>query len=75
MCTASADVLTYNWVQDEPEPVPDFNINRKCRDFETLLQWQHDNMLPDPREKWDEISMPRDFVPLPPDTPAQKEEE
>lgn len=75
MCSASADVITYNWVDGKPKPVPDFNINHKCRDFEKLLQWQNEHKLPDPKSKWEDITMPVDFVPLAPDMSGLDEEE
>ena len=28
------------------EPYPDFSINRQCRDFESVLQWQEENSIP-----------------------------
>ena len=75
MCTASTDVVTYNWVEGKPKPVPDFNINKKCRDFEGLLEWQNEHKLMDPREKWDDIEMPMGFEPLPTDMSGVLEEE
>ena len=75
MCSASADIVTYNWVEGKAKPVPDFNINRQCRDFESLLRWQNENKLPDPKAKWDDIHMPGGFVPMQPDYSGVDEEE
>lgn len=39
MCHADADLVTYNWVDSQSSPFPDFSINRKCRDFRTLFEF------------------------------------
>ncbi|MCJ1312252.1 hypothetical protein MMC25_005926 [Agyrium rufum] len=36
MCHADAGIHTYNWMDTQPQPFPDFSVNRKCRDFEQL---------------------------------------
>lgn len=46
MCDASVDVMTHNWMETQRNPFPDMSINRKCRDFDTVLQWHHANMVP-----------------------------
>jgi hypothetical protein len=38
--------ITDFWVDVGDEPFPDFSINRQCRDFETVLQWQEENSIP-----------------------------
>lgn len=45
MCHADADVLTYNWMDTQSHPFPDFNINRKCRDFGALLAWHQERKV------------------------------
>lgn len=35
-CHADADIVTYNWLETQQNPFPDFNINRKCRNFHAL---------------------------------------
>ncbi|WPH00613.1 Hypothetical protein R9X50_00344300 [Acrodontium crateriforme] len=32
-CNSAMDVITYNWWELATDPVPDFRINMKCRDF------------------------------------------
>lgn len=43
MCDASVDLVTYNWVETQKHPFPDMSINRQCRSFDTLLQWQEEH--------------------------------
>ena len=45
LCHADADVLTYNWVDTQPYPFPDFSINRKCRDMEKLREWRDERAV------------------------------
>ncbi|CAD6583833.1 MAG: hypothetical protein ASARMPREDX12_001465 [Alectoria sarmentosa] len=45
VCHADADVLTYNWVDTQPYPFPDFSINRKCRDMEELREWRDERIV------------------------------
>ncbi|KUL85238.1 hypothetical protein ZTR_08949 [Talaromyces verruculosus] len=75
MCSASVDVITYNWVEGKPKPVPDFNINHKYRDFKTLLKWQNNHKPQSPKARWDEIAMLAMFIPVPLDTTGLDEEE
>ena len=43
MCTASVDMITYNWVDGQRLPFPDFNINKKCRDYDAIMGWHKDH--------------------------------
>ncbi|XWW93907.1 hypothetical protein V2A60_001846 [Cordyceps javanica] len=40
MCQPSMELLTFNWVEGHKGPFPDFDITRKCWDYEQLLEWQ-----------------------------------
>ncbi|KAJ5266887.1 hypothetical protein N7478_009695 [Penicillium angulare] len=57
-CNANTEVLTLNWVEDRQPPWPDFSVNRKCRNFNALKDWQHENAV-DP-EKFDAMPVPSD---------------
>jgi hypothetical protein len=46
-CNANADIITHVWKEGQAGPYPDFNIQRKCNDFEGLRQWQEEKMVPD----------------------------
>ena len=39
-CNANLDLITYNWMEIQSDPVPDFNVNMVCRDWEGLTAWQ-----------------------------------
>ncbi|PYH42456.1 oxidase ustYa family protein [Aspergillus saccharolyticus JOP 1030-1] len=56
-CNANTEVLTLDWVEDRGNPWPDFSINRKCRDFDALLHWQHDNAVD--VDKYDAMPVPK----------------
>lgn len=43
MCSASTDYIVLDWVEGQRSPFPDFNINRKCRDYEAMLSYQKIN--------------------------------
>ena len=46
-CTASVDIITQKWVDQQYHPFPDFNIYHQCRDFEAILDWQIKNRVTD----------------------------
>lgn len=46
MCQGSLDVLTFNWMETQDWPFPDFFVNRQCRDFDAIVKWQDENALP-----------------------------
>lgn len=45
MCNADVGIITHNWVHNEAylapktRPFPDFNVVKKCRDFDALSRW------------------------------------
>lgn len=43
MCTADLGVITYNWIGDGYLPFQDFGLQKRCRDFEAILDWQRAN--------------------------------
>ncbi|KAI6804059.1 hypothetical protein KC363_g6449 [Hortaea werneckii] len=62
MCSATADIITQPWVEGQLHPFPDFNVNKKCRDFETLLSWHEATMVRD-MDRFKTIRMPDGHVP------------
>ena len=40
MCSANVDVYTHFWTNTNDNTFSDFNINRQCRDFDAILNWQ-----------------------------------
>ena len=39
MCHGDISIVTFDWVEHELNPFPNFNIERECRNWESLLQW------------------------------------
>lgn len=64
-CHADLDAITYRWRSGQDKPFPDFGTNKKCRDFEAILEWQERVQMPDRDGKWDRIVKPADAVQLP----------
>ncbi|KAG8670808.1 hypothetical protein FPOAC2_04111 [Fusarium poae] len=46
MCSGNLDIITFNWVETQTNPFPDFAVNHQCRDFETIYEWQDKNSVP-----------------------------
>ncbi|KAH8150987.1 uncharacterized protein LAJ45_05170 [Morchella importuna] len=61
MCTASTDIVTQAWVEGQTHPFPDFSINRKCRDFNAILEWQDKNVVD--LDKFKALRKPEGHVP------------
>ena len=47
MCSASVDVIVHEWRDVQRHPFPDFNINKKCRNFDAVLAWQEQHAVAD----------------------------
>lgn len=62
MCSATADIVTNPWVEGQLHPFPDFAVNKKCRDFESLVEWQEANRITD-IAKYTDLRMPEGHVP------------
>ncbi|KAL2260169.1 hypothetical protein VTK26DRAFT_5928 [Humicola hyalothermophila] len=62
MCHATADLITTVWVDGQLNPFPDFNINRKCRNFSDLLEWHEATAVKD-MERYKAMRRPADVVP------------
>lgn len=45
MCTGDVGLMTYNWVDDNPIPYPDFDTRHRCRNFTKLLEWGQSTMV------------------------------
>lgn len=45
MCSASLDVYTHVWTDALNTPFPDFNMTKKCRNFDALLDYQERNAV------------------------------
>ena len=67
MCHADLDIITHNWVHynitDQPnrpyaEPFADFNVIKKCKDFDAILNWTEKHAVHDLAKRWKELEMP-----------------
>ena len=63
MCNANVDLITFNWMETQERPFPDFNIKHQCRDFETVRRWQENNAIE--MEKWIAMKKPEDAISIP----------
>jgi hypothetical protein len=45
-CAANTDPFIHYWVDVGDEPYPDFSINRQCKNFDAILDWQEKNSIP-----------------------------
>ncbi len=64
MCQPSMELLTFGWVEKHDTPFPDFDITRKCWDFEQLLEWQDEHRVQSINsEMWKALRAPKG-VPL-----------
>ena len=61
MCNANLDVITLDWVEGQKHPFPDFSINRKCVNFEALVDWQEENKVD--RREFMAMEMPEGQIP------------
>ncbi|CAF9941456.1 MAG: hypothetical protein HETSPECPRED_003233 [Heterodermia speciosa] len=39
MCDADMTLITYNWISNHYQPHPNFNVQHKCRNFESAKEW------------------------------------
>ena len=46
MCNANTEMITMTWMEEQENPWPDFNIQKKCIDFEALKAWRDENAEP-----------------------------
>jgi Mycotoxin biosynthesis protein UstYa len=45
MCNADVGVVTYNWINGFTVPYPDFNMYKKCRKVDKIIDWVARNTL------------------------------
>lgn len=43
-CAGNMDVVTFNWMETQEFPFFDFGINRVCRDWDRILEWQTNSL-------------------------------
>lgn len=45
-CSASVDMIMFNWVEGWDQPFPDFATKKVCRDFDALLEYVNSVSIP-----------------------------
>ncbi|KAH8671580.1 hypothetical protein BX600DRAFT_510245 [Xylariales sp. PMI_506] len=66
MCQPSLEIIVFEWIEKHEKPFPDFDITRKCWDFEQLLEWQDaKRALSVNSATWNALRIPDDVVPGP----------
>lgn len=58
VCHANVEMITSTWTEGQDWPFPDFAINKKCRNFEQLQEYQAQNRVP--QELLDLLATPDD---------------
>ena len=61
MCDADVGVIPFNWVVNRTRAFPNFSTLHRCRNFDDVLKWAKDSLVPQPQE---EYKMPPDATPL-----------
>ncbi|KAF4959414.1 hypothetical protein FSARC_10739 [Fusarium sarcochroum] len=46
MCNGNLDIVTFNWVETQTNPFPDFGVKHQCRDFDAIYEWQDKHSVP-----------------------------
>jgi hypothetical protein len=60
MCSANTEMVTMTWMETQENPWPDFNVNKKCVNFDAMKQWRDDHSQP--RDKIRVLKKPGDLV-------------
>lgn len=63
MCHADAGIHTYNWMDTQRQPFPDFSVNRKCRDWDALMAWRDERVVD--MEKYRRMQKPKGVKQVP----------
>lgn len=45
MCHVSYGMYTYQWLDGEPSPEPNFQVHRQCRDYSALLEFAKEHRV------------------------------
>ncbi|KAG6043872.1 hypothetical protein E4U39_004042 [Claviceps sp. Clav50 group G5] len=62
MCNSNGDIVTNVWVEGQLHPFPDFNVNKKCRNYGTFIDWHRKTQITDMKQ-FLEMRKPHDHVP------------
>ena len=65
MCYTDTNAITYNWIDVDDEPEPDFGIQKKCRDFDSFLEWAERARLKNETKNWAKLKKPPGAIVVP----------
>lgn len=71
MCHVDYGMYTYQWLEGEPSPEPDFQVNRQCRDYNALLQFSKQHRV-DYDRRVQYVPRPVDAIVFPQDAEVEK---
>lgn len=74
-CSASVDMVTFEWVEGHRLPQPDFSNRKVCRDFDALRDWTVKNGVDSERFFGAADGPPFGAVIVPEVKPGKEEEE
>lgn len=55
-CDANPDLVPFVWVKDQIHPFPDFSIQRKCGNLDTVYQWKEQHAID--RDRYVSLRLP-----------------
>ncbi len=58
MCHPDLEPFTFNWRKGQYKPYADFEIQKKCVDFDYLLDWMEKHRDPRHKELWKSLERP-----------------
>lgn len=64
-CQPSLNVITFDWMETQHNPFPDFNINRKCVNWDEVTAWADKVEIKDIIEKERDMKRPEGAVEIP----------
>ncbi|KAH8881130.1 hypothetical protein GQ53DRAFT_832661 [Thozetella sp. PMI_491] len=44
-CSGNVALVSMHWMENEHYPFPDMSVDRKCIDFDALVQWRKENTI------------------------------
>lgn len=68
ICHADTDLITYRWMDTQPNPFPDFSINRQCRDISDALDYRDEHKVD--VEKYNAMTKPKSGITQVPSEPG-----
>jgi hypothetical protein len=60
MCDADMNLITYNWVRGYSTPMPNFNVQHRCQNFDAALEWTLDRQVNPANLTGHNITRPKD---------------